>query len=395
LSRRIEDGQNETAAHCRVRCTPENADKDLLMRTTLVRRFLFLCFTESSLTVAAWRMTPDKSVRRGTALASSSSPTSHPSSNKPVLVVGATGRVGRLLVEQLLDRGRPVRALVRSSTKAEEIFEQNENLEIIVADVAETDKYKRVLDEAVKGCGAVLSVMGAVRFSAWTDFLPWRLLNMNVTGWAESDHPYYGNFVGQRSLVELSEKHGVGRFVRLTGLGLAYSAFSPFSILLSNALLSCKNRWHVRCEQVVINSKVPYVILRPGGLTDQERNTDAFNIQVEPSGKLPFPGRIGRADVAALCIAAMEELPPDKSYTLACRWCGSGMTPGPQGTKEDGSPTAAECMKQLVKSKATALPPPKMKHYGAAVAVAVYSLTVVAAKVAQALWRLAIKIVRG
>ena len=42
--------------------------------------------------------------------------------NKPILVVGATGQVGRKVVQQLLEQNKTVRALVRNRSKAEALF---------------------------------------------------------------------------------------------------------------------------------------------------------------------------------------------------------------------------------------------------------------------------------
>lgn len=324
---------------------------------------------------------------------SSSAPT------KPVLVVGATGRVGRMVVQKLLAQNQPVRALVRSRSKAQEIFGTKTSLEypaleIIKADISHYEDYQEELEQAVEGCRAIISVMGAVRFSKITDFLPWRLFNINVSSWAKRDHPYYGNYLAQKKLLELAEKHNVGRFVRLTGLGLAYPATNPFTILF-NLLLSVNFRYGVLCEEAITTSKVPYVILRPGGLASDTRDVKSTNVEVEPSGELPFPGRIGREDVAELCLAACE-LPPDKSYTLACRWCGEGVKPKPQGLKSDGCPTANECFKQLVQSNAVSpVPPSSMKPYGVMVAIVAYSLLLGASKAALALWALATQLVKG
>jgi len=43
-------------------------------------------------------------------------------SSSPVLVVGATGGVGRRVVQKLLAADRPVRALIRNRIKAQELF---------------------------------------------------------------------------------------------------------------------------------------------------------------------------------------------------------------------------------------------------------------------------------
>ena len=48
--------------------------------------------------------------------------TSTPSSpNPPVLVVGGTGHLGGRVIDQLLDRGKTVRALVRPSSDASKL----------------------------------------------------------------------------------------------------------------------------------------------------------------------------------------------------------------------------------------------------------------------------------
>ena len=317
----------------------------------------------------------------------------------PVLVVGATGRVGRRVVQQLLSQGRPVRALVRNPTKAQQLFGTSTSLaypklDVIVADLGRYEDYDQVLDEAVRGCGSIISVMGVVRFSQLGDFLPWRLFRTDVSSWAGRDHPYYGNYLAQKRLIELAEKHKVERFVRLTGLGLAYSAFNPFAILF-NSLLSGNNRYGILCEQALAASNVPYVILRPGGLASNARNTTITNLQVDPSGKLPFPARVGRTDVAALAVAATKSgvLPANKSLTLACRWVGENINLKPQGTMVEGLPTADECLMSVADSEPIA--PPKMKPYSVAVALSVYPLVGVSFKVISALWILVKKLIRG
>jgi hypothetical protein len=313
--------------------------------------------------------------------AASQSPGSAAGAAGPVLVVGATGKVGRRVVQKLLARSVPVRALVRSPRKAAEVLGTSEGyeyppLEIVVADLGRYEDYEGVLDRAVEGCSAIVSVSGAVRFSRLADFLPWRMFRIDPTGWADREHPYFANYRAQQVLIRLAEKHSIRRFVRLTGLGLAYSPFGPFAILF-NGLLSFTNRYGLLCEQALAGSTVPYVVLRPGGLAELERNASSVNVQVDASGKLPFPGRIGRSDVAELAVQSALYLGTltNQSYTLACRWCGDDIKPKPQGSMADGHPTAREALKALVESGAVSPPPPsRMKPYGAAVALVVYPL---------------------
>lgn len=74
------------------------------------------------------------------------------------LVVGATGATGRLLVDQLLERGELVRAIVRSPGKLSEHLANHEGLSITNASVLELTDSELV--QHVKGCGAVASCLG-------------------------------------------------------------------------------------------------------------------------------------------------------------------------------------------------------------------------------------------
>jgi uncharacterized protein YbjT (DUF2867 family) len=49
------------------------------------------------------------------------------------LVVGASGATGRLLVEQLLDQGEPVKIIVRSIESMPDLLKRHDQLAITVA----------------------------------------------------------------------------------------------------------------------------------------------------------------------------------------------------------------------------------------------------------------------
>ena len=75
-----------------------------------------------------------------------------------ILIVGATGATGRLLVEQLLDRGQFVKAIVRSPDKLPEAMRNHNRLSMIRASVLDLSDAE--LGEHVKGCDAVASCLG-------------------------------------------------------------------------------------------------------------------------------------------------------------------------------------------------------------------------------------------
>jgi nucleoside-diphosphate-sugar epimerase len=75
-----------------------------------------------------------------------------------VLIVGATGATGRLLVKQLLDRGHHVKVIVRSAEKLPEALRDHENLSVIQAAVLDLSDAE--LAQHVRGCEAVASCLG-------------------------------------------------------------------------------------------------------------------------------------------------------------------------------------------------------------------------------------------
>ena len=69
---------------------------------------------------------------------------------KNVVLIGASGFVGTAILNELLNRGHKVTAIVRDPAK---VTASNPNLKVIQADVTDTD----VLIEASKGKDAVIS----------------------------------------------------------------------------------------------------------------------------------------------------------------------------------------------------------------------------------------------
>ena len=77
-----------------------------------------------------------------------------------ILVVGATGKTGRPLVEQLLGKNYKVRVIVRSSHKLPAEDLENPNMTVIEASVL--DLTDEEMAEHVKDCDVVVSCLGHV-----------------------------------------------------------------------------------------------------------------------------------------------------------------------------------------------------------------------------------------
>ena len=111
------------------------------------------------------------------------------------LVVGATGLVGREICRLLADQGRPVRALVRSSSDPEKVAELRElGAELVHGDL----KDPASLASACAGVETVFSTASS------------------TLSRAEGDSIETVDRQGQLSLVDAAESAGVGRFVFLS-----------------------------------------------------------------------------------------------------------------------------------------------------------------------------------
>lgn len=75
-----------------------------------------------------------------------------------ILVVGATGATGRLLVQQLLNRGQTVKVVVRSPEKLPQAVRTHEELTVIQAAILDLSDAE--MTELVRGCTAVASCLG-------------------------------------------------------------------------------------------------------------------------------------------------------------------------------------------------------------------------------------------
>lgn len=112
---------------------------------------------------------------------------------KKVAVIGATGFVGKPLVNELTSRGYEVEAIVRDASKVE----QNGKLTAKSVDVNNVDE----LAEALKGNDAVINAFNA----GWT--------NPNL----------YDDFLnGSVNIEKAVEKSGVKRFITVGGAGSLY-----------------------------------------------------------------------------------------------------------------------------------------------------------------------------
>lgn len=165
---------------------------------------------------------------------------------KTVLVIGASGRTGQLIVRSAIDAGYRVIALVRDASRITPL----KNLEITVGDPMDP----AVILQSVHGVQAVVVALASGRSSD--------------APWAKS--------VGPKNLLELTTKHllaaGASRIVVVSAAGVGDSrAKAPriINFLAQHTDLSIGFNDHDRADQLLVASNCNYTIIRPTGLTNK------------------------------------------------------------------------------------------------------------------------------
>ncbi|MFE2424232.1 SDR family oxidoreductase [Streptomyces hokutonensis] len=149
----------------------------------------------------------------------------------PVLVVGATGSLGSKVVDELLKRGKNVRALVRPASDAGRL--ETRGVQIVRGDMLDVDS----LVAAMTGADAVITTAAG------------------YTRGGKNAHDI--DTLGNANLAEAAHRTGIRRFV-LT------------SILTSDQTPHVPHFWHKKlAEDKLEQLGVPFVALRPGAFLDQ------------------------------------------------------------------------------------------------------------------------------
>lgn len=209
---------------------------------------------------------------------------------KRVLIIGATGGTGRQIVEQALERGYTVTALVRSPSKLQL---KHPRLSIIQGDVLDED----AVDRAIAGQDAVLCALGHKQF-----FYPTRILSE-----------------GTRNILRAMETHGVARLVCETSLGIGDSAGRMglyYTFFVIPLILPFYYWDKTRQERLIARSNVEWVIVRPGALTNGEKQRHLR--ESGHAGGFVRTVRISRADVADFML---DQLAPGTHLRTALGVC--------------------------------------------------------------------------
>ena len=195
------------------------------------------------------------------------------SNKSKILIAGATGGTGRLIVDKAIARGYEVTALVRSLDKGKGL----QGAKLIVGDARD----EASLRAALKGQDAVISALG-------TPASPFREVTLLSSA--------------TRALVNAMKAEHVARLVCITGIGAGDSAGHGgflFDNLIFPLLLRKVYRDKDRQEAIVRESGLDWVLVRPSVLNDKPER-DTTRALTDLSGF--HGGTISRGDVAGFVV---------------------------------------------------------------------------------------------
>ena len=198
-----------------------------------------------------------------------------------LLVLGATGATGQLVIEQALDAGHEVRALVRSPKK---LTHDSPRLEVIAGRVDDARDVRR----ALTSIDAVVITLGANKGTVMTD--------------------------STRALTAAIDESGVQRVVMLSSFAVQRDRLSGPARALTGMTMGAIIKDKSRAEQLLRDSTADFTILYATRLNNGPKHSVAV---VPDSVKLKLGNSVSRADVAAsLLDAAVGGVPSRGSITI-------------------------------------------------------------------------------
>ena len=214
-----------------------------------------------------------------------------------VLVAGATGGVGQLVVAKLLEKNIPVRALTRNRDKASQMFEGK--VEIVVGDICQPDTLPTVTQNVTH----IICCTGTTAFPSSR----WDFTNL----FTATNTPQKVDGEGIKNLVMAAPKN-LKRFVFVSSCGVLRKDSFPFNILNSFGVLDAK----LEGEKAIKASGLPYTIIRPGRLIDGPYTSYDLNtlLKAKTDGKKAvvlgtgdnLNGETSRIDVANVCVECLN-----------------------------------------------------------------------------------------
>ncbi|MBO0593987.1 NAD(P)H-binding protein [Cellulophaga sp. E16_2] len=201
-----------------------------------------------------------------------------------ILILGATGRTGKLVLAEALRQGYEINCLVREPKK---ITENHIMLNIFKGSPERISE----LENAMQDCEGIIS---ALNISRKSDF-PWSKLRTPSTFLSDV----------MKNIISLSEKNKINRIVACSAWGVAETEEEIpfwFNWIIKNSNIRVAYKDHERQENLLKTSNLNWTIVRPSGLINLKKEQKI----IESYGNEPKPKiTISRKSVAEFMVNAL------------------------------------------------------------------------------------------
>lgn len=218
--------------------------------------------------------------------------------SKQVLVTGATGRTGSLVLKKLRQQPSSFKALgfARSPEKVREIFDSE--ADFFFGDIRD----RATLDKAIVGCDALVILTSATPQVV----APPQPGQRPEFEYAPDSLPEAIDYQGQKNQIDAAIDAGVKHVVLVGSMG-GTNENHPLNKMGNGKILI----WKRKAEQYLVDSGVDYTIIRAGGLLNKPGGKRELLIGKDdellnnpPNG---IPTSIPREDVAETVVRALNE----------------------------------------------------------------------------------------
>ena len=189
-----------------------------------------------------------------------------------IFLAGASRGVGREIAKYLRERGKMVKALLRTPDTKPEL--EAMGIEVVMGDALDAEAVKKAMSGSPISA-AISTIGGLPKDGERADYL------------------------GNKNLIDAAVEAGVEKFILVSSIGSGNSrvALPPQALETLGAVLAEKEK----AEQHLIDSGLNYTIIRPGGLKSEPATGNGILTE-----DYTVSGTIHRADVAALACRCLE-----------------------------------------------------------------------------------------
>ncbi|MGK7954545.1 MAG: SDR family oxidoreductase [Crocosphaera sp.] len=219
-------------------------------------------------------------------------------SGKRILVTGATGRTGSLVIKKLRESSEQfeVVGLGRSEDKIKELFGSTEGF--FTGSITD----QSTVETAMKGCDTLVILTSAVpKMKA-----PPQEGERPEFEFEPGGMPEEVDWIGQKNQIDVAKNFGINHIILVGSMGGTNTNHPLNKIGNGNILI-----WKRKAEEYLINSGIDYTIIRAGGLLDKPGGKRELIVGKNdtlltnpPNG---IPTSIPREDVAELVVQALVE----------------------------------------------------------------------------------------